>query len=546
MTKRAFVYGRFSHEDSTDRSIEDQEASCARYADSIGVPVVRRYSDHALSGASLVTRNGVLSLLRDLEHDRPDYLLVDHLDRLTRDEGDMSFIFKQLAFYGIELHSVAHGKVDRNTASILAIVGRNQLESTGHAVKRGQQGRVRSGKNAGGRPYGYRLVGRNGDLEPDEGGELLSGEADIVRRIFKERLAGKSPRDIAASLNAEGIPAPRGKLWNASTLNGSRTRRNGILRNTIYSGVREWNRVSMTRHPKTGKRISRPNKDEAVVRIEVPQLAIVSMSDFEAVQSMFPQDREARPEQFRRAKTLLSGLLKCGCCGGGLAMKDRSNGRIRVQCSTMKESRSCDNRSAFYLDDLVEAAFGGLRQHLRQPDLIAEVVKAYNAERIRLAGDTAEKARILEKKLAILRAKEKRVWDDYDSGMFGAEIANPRLAEIGAEIKAAEAEFLALPPLPENIAVHPGAIKKFASHIEELLQTFHIQITDENREAAEAARKLVQKVVVTPTDTGTDVQVFGAVGLLVDATKNVSGLNDNKLGGMLVAEEGLEPPTRGL
>ncbi|WP_442793847.1 recombinase family protein [Pannonibacter sp. SL95] len=546
LAERAFFYGRYSHEDSTDKSIADQEASCMRYAASIGATIERRYTDHALSGATMFNRRGLNTLLTELEHERPSLLIVDHLDRLTRDEGDMAVIFRQLAFNGIVLHSVAHGKVDRNTAAILAIVGRNQLESTGHAVKRGQQGQVRAGKSAGGRPYGYLLVGRNGELQPDEGDAMQPGEAVIVRRIFKERLEGRSPRDIAARLNAECIPAPRGKRWNASTLNGSRSRRNGILRNAIYHGIREWNRVSMVRHPQTGKRISRPNDDDAVVRIEVPELAIVSSCDFEAVQRLFPKDREVRPERFRRAKTLLSGLLQCGCCGGGLSMKDKSNGRIRVQCSTMKESRSCDNRSAFYLDELVEAAFGGLRQHLKQPDLIVEVVKAYNVERTRLAEDTVEQVRILEKKLGILRAREKRVWDDYDAGMFGAEIANPRLADIRAEIKAIEAELVALPPLPENVAVHPGAIKEFARYVEELLQTFHIQITDENREAAEAARKLVQKVVVTPTDTGTEVEVFGAVGLLVEATKDLSDSNDNRLGGMVVAEEGLEPPTRGL
>ncbi len=485
-------------------------------------------------------------MLRDLENQSAKILVVDHLDRLTRDEGDMAFIFKQLQFHGIALHSVAHGKVDRNTAAIMAIVGRSQLESTAHAVKRGQQGRIRAGKNAGGRPYGYCLVGRNGDLAPDIGDGMRVGEADVVRRIFKERLEGRSPRDIAARLNRDGIQAPRGDRWNASTLNGSRTRRNGILRNPIYGGTREWNRVKMTRHPVSGKRISRPNGEADVVRVEVPDLALVSKEDFGAVQQLFPQDRAERPEKFRRAKTILTGLLKCGCCGGGMSMKDKSRGRIRVQCSTMKESGSCDNRSSYYLDDLVEASLGGLKDRLTHPQALAVMVKAYNEERIKLAGDTAEKRRILGKKLEVLQTREKRIWDDYEGGLFDASIAGPRLAELKLQIQQLETEMGELPAIPVNVVLHPGSISAFAKHIDALLHSFEVQITDENREAAEAARTLIDKVVVTPSAMGTNVEIFGIVGHLIAATKNSRSGIEKMLGGTLVAEEGLEPPTRGL
>jgi site-specific DNA recombinase len=59
--------------------------------------------------------------------------------------------------------------------------------------------------------------------------EIDESEAAIVRRICRDYLAGYSARDIAIALNWERVAGPRGGVWNASTIAGSRTRCNGIL-----------------------------------------------------------------------------------------------------------------------------------------------------------------------------------------------------------------------------------------------------------------------------------------------------------------------------
>lgn len=525
--KRAFAYSRYSHEDSTDQSIEGQQASQDRYASKAGIQIVRRFSDHAISGASIFNRPSLTQLLQLIGNADVDVLLVDHLDRLTRDDGDMATIHKQLLFNRIELHSVAHnGLVDRNTASIMAIVGRNQLESTAHAVRRGQALRFKEGKNPGSRPYGYKLTSVRGVLEVDNGNDFHVGEADIVRRIYRERLSGLTPRSIAGRLNADGIQAPHGGRWNASTLNGSKSRRIGILRNPIYVGKREWNRLTMVRNPTTGRRISRVNKSEEVQSIEVPELAIIDADTFQRVQSMFPQREGEHSSRFRRAKTLFSGLLMCGCCGGGMSMKDKSKGRIRMQCSTMKESRSCSNTSAYYLDEIVEAALSGLREQLHHTDAMARLVKAYNAERTRLAADTIEKTRIIDRQIAELNERQARIWRDYDSGIFDGTIANERLKSIKAEIASLEEKRAVLPSVPETVALHPAAIERFRSYVDEISRIYAVQITEGNVEAANAIRRLIDRITITPTVDGADIRIEGLLGLLVEATQQAPVLGD--------------------
>src|SRR5262249_10569079 len=95
-----------------------------------------------------------------------------------------------------------------------------------------------------GRPYGYDVLYELGPGgEPERGKRRVTPEQPtVLRRICKTYTDGPSPRAIAAQLNAEQIPAPRGGQWNASTINGNRRRRDGILWNELYIGRLIYNR----------------------------------------------------------------------------------------------------------------------------------------------------------------------------------------------------------------------------------------------------------------------------------------------------------------
>lgn len=85
-------------------------------------------------------------------------------------------------------------------------------------------------------------------------------EAEVVRRIFCDYVAGKSPKRIAIELNKEGIRAPSGGEWGFSTINGNAKRCNGILNNEMYIGRMIWNRQRFIKDPDSGKRQS-PNEN---------------------------------------------------------------------------------------------------------------------------------------------------------------------------------------------------------------------------------------------------------------------------------------------
>ena len=199
--------------------------------------MVRRYADRGLSGASLM-RPGLQEMMQDAVRGEFDVLIAEALDRLSRDQENIAGVYKRLGFAGVRIVTLAEGPIDELHIGLKGTMNALFLKDLAQKTRRGQRGRVEAGKIPGGNSYGYRMVRALGDDGSITTGEREIDEAEtaVVRRIFAEYAAGLSPRRIAAGLNQEGIPGPRGGPWNASTINGSRQRQNGILNNALYLG----------------------------------------------------------------------------------------------------------------------------------------------------------------------------------------------------------------------------------------------------------------------------------------------------------------------
>ena len=67
--------------------------------------------------------------------------------------------------------------------------------------------------------------------------EIQGDEARIVERIFREFIAGVSPKQIAKNLNRDRVTGPFGGAWSPSTIYGNGKRGTGILNNELYIAV---------------------------------------------------------------------------------------------------------------------------------------------------------------------------------------------------------------------------------------------------------------------------------------------------------------------
>lgn len=418
-------------------------------------------------------------------------MIVEALDRLSRDQEDLAHIWKRLSFLGIEIRAVHDGTADAIQVGIRGLLGNLFLTDLAHKVRRGMDGVVRDGRHAGGKAYGYAPVpGQPGELE------IVSQEAETVRRIFKEYAAGRTPREIAHDLNANQVPPPRGKHWTASTINGNKTRHHGILLNELYAGVLVWNRVRMVKNPDTGRRVSRPNPEEEWKRADVPQLAIVDHALFDDVQRRKASRSHAFPNKQRKPKRLFSGLLKCHRCGGGISVKDRDHGRIRVHCSTRREAGTCDNTKIYYLDSIETAVLDGLQQHPKSPDLLAEFVSTYQAERLRPQADKRNARTRIENALAQVEHSIARLWKAFEDETVSMTVAGPKLEALEADKQRLTARLAEREPEDTIVSLHPAAIARYKRYVENPSQAFDDGISADNADAAKAIRDLVEKVVV--------------------------------------------------
>ena len=355
MTLRAVLYARYSSDQQRAASIEDQFRVCREHAEREGWTLAGAYRDAAVSGASVILRPGIQTLLEDARRGLFEVLVAEALDRVSRDQADVAALYKHLRFAGVMIVTLAEGEISELHVGLKGTMNALFLKDLAAKTHRGLRGRVEKGKSGGGLCYGYDVV-----KAVDEAGEPIRGErtineaeAKIVRRVFREFASGTSPRAIARRLNKDGVPGPSGKIWTNSTLRGHAKRGTGMINNELYIGRLIWNRLRYIKNPETGRRVSRINPPEDWIVTEVPELRIVDDALWQAAKvrqgelsekyaTVIAATREAHANRLNRThrlRHLLSGLLECGVCGGPYAMR----GQDRYGCSNHAMTGACAN-----------------------------------------------------------------------------------------------------------------------------------------------------------------------------------------------------------
>ena len=249
----AALYARSSSDEQRPESIEDQIVKCRRYCEALGWTVVGTYADAAITG-STVLRPEYQRLLQDAERGLFDVVVVEAVDRLSRRLSDLAAFHDIVDFRKVKLFATDRGEINGLMVGLLGSMAQAFLEDFKGKTKRGLTGKILAGLSAGSLGYGYKV-------DPEAKGKriILDEEARVVRRIFEDYANGASPRAIAATLNAEGFPGPRGRDWIDTTIRGQVERGTGILNNELYTGRLVWNRCSYVRDPSTRKRLARMN-----------------------------------------------------------------------------------------------------------------------------------------------------------------------------------------------------------------------------------------------------------------------------------------------
>ncbi|MGY3484004.1 site-specific DNA recombinase [Bradyrhizobium sp. USDA 4011] len=513
---RAAIYSRFSSDRQRDRSIEDQISLCRSIAEREGLTVIELFEDRAISGTK-GDRPGFVKLMNAAKARRFDVLICEDTDRLTRSQADFHATRETLGYCGIRLLT-GTGYVDRIGGSVRALLNEMYVSTLAGHTHRGMVGVLADGRSPGGQhPYGYAGVpGEPGVLRIDE------DKAVVVREIYAQFAAGKSAFEIARDLNNRGVPAPRGKLWSASELLGRKSRENGVLGNSIYRGLMTWNRTTKTtdRNPETGRRGTIVNPRSEWKTVSVPHLRIVSDELHERVQSIRVRRSCDGPRSgsgalagaraARMPRHVLSGLIKCACCGAGLQSIGKHGGRTRLMCSSHRENGSCQNAKAVYLDDILGRVSSGLREHLANPILIEAFVTEYNAERRKLTAAATSARPALERRLADIERQITNMVEVVAGGGGAVSALVAKLTALEVEQKQVAAKLASI-PTNNVIALHPRAIDRYHGVLDKL----GVELAKASPEEITILRSLISSVTVhTETDGSVNLDVKGRIAHL--------------------------------
>lgn len=212
---KTVVYYRVSTKNQAgDRAygLPAQAETVAVFSRREGITIDETFTDGGASGSTL-DRPALQSLLRACREGTIARVIVPRLDRLNRDLLGQLIIERELKEAGVTLTSATEAiEGDEPSAvmvrQIFGAISQMERSMIASRLRGGRRAKAAQGGFAGsGCPYGY--VPAGGFLEVDP------AAAEVVRRVFKARRRGSSLREIAAQINAEGIPTRRGARWTA-------------------------------------------------------------------------------------------------------------------------------------------------------------------------------------------------------------------------------------------------------------------------------------------------------------------------------------------
>lgn len=220
---KAALYARFSTDRQREESIDDQFRACERVADALGFQIVARFHDSGISGGT-AARPGYQHLLASARGREFDIIIAEDISRLWRQRAEFGPRSAELEDLGVHLVTCTGDDTRRDgyglVLGIKSAIAEHQRREIAYRTRRGLEGLAAAGKSTGGRCFGYGS----------------SAEADTVRRVYRERLAGLGVREILAGLRRDGVNAPRGPRWSYVAVKR-------ILANPRYAGRVLWGRT---------------------------------------------------------------------------------------------------------------------------------------------------------------------------------------------------------------------------------------------------------------------------------------------------------------
>ncbi|WP_286998917.1 MULTISPECIES: recombinase family protein [Comamonas] len=362
MKPRVISYTRFSSQRQSKGRSEERQTDAARdWCEQHGLELDENIQDLGISAFTGKHRKkgNLRAFLEQVEAgkvQKGSYLLVEHFDRLTREEIDEAdTLVKSILRKGVNIVTLLDGHIytQKSLNNIAALISMILAFGQAHEESFRKGGRV-SDTFKKKRAEGKRVFGAApGWLERGEKGKdgewvVVPELAAVVIKVFELAASGLGGPSIAKIANKEGWPIPTRqtkistKIWHSKMPQI-------ILRNRAVLG--ETQHVIRGRNALKKLGVEEPVPAGPPIKNYYPRI----ISDelwYKAKGSI--QSRKTVPmKRDRNYFNIWAGLLKCGCCGANMERKTETKGYSRAQIickSKMAGLTKCKTASALKTD----------------------------------------------------------------------------------------------------------------------------------------------------------------------------------------------------
>lgn len=261
------------------------------------------YADQGITGTSIDKRDDFLRMMEDCRRGRIDRILVKSSSRFARNTKESLEAVRELKCLGV---SVYFEEQNIDTAQVsgeiltamFAALAQRESEAISERMRWSYRVRMQAGRFIpSSTAYGYRL--------DDKVLRIVPEEAEIVRKIYADYLAGKGIQAIADDLNRLEIPlrsASKTQQWRSSTVEY-------ILSNERYIGDSLWQKTYQTQTlPRKPKKNRGERNQYLLMRTHS---AIIDRETFQKVQAL----RASRAVSRTSNEDPVRQRLFCGACG---------------------------------------------------------------------------------------------------------------------------------------------------------------------------------------------------------------------------------------
>lgn len=329
MDYKAAFYIRLSKEDDNDReseSVTNQRSLLTQFAGEQRLDVFDTYIDDGFSGTNF-DRPGFQRLIDDIKAKKVNMVLTKDMSRLGRDYIQTGYYLEKFfPMNGVRYISLLDGVdtgIDSSVNDITpfkAIMNDMYAKDISKKITSVKRDKQRKGQFIGGKAaYGYKL-----SEEQKNTIEIDPPAAENVRRMFALALEGKSCRDIAVTLNNEGVPTPAQyanlPIPKKGPYSGkwSSERVTFMLKNEVYVGNMVQGRIRKISYKIDACKRLPPEEWTVVDGTHEP---IVDRETFRKVQMLIGSRLYTRSRTF---DFLLKGLIYCHECGHPLGVLERT------------------------------------------------------------------------------------------------------------------------------------------------------------------------------------------------------------------------------